>query len=457
DDDRAKAVDTATATRVRELIASGLPLFKNNLSQFEITQQSIEQLAELRAKYVALEQTFDAFSSYRIMIEQRANEVESQICDVAKSAADLSKSLSSKTIKIGGETKTLGYLICEAYRASKPIKSVSSAWFSSEISIERPTEDGAVSNLILSPSSDSRDDAALIGVSETTADRRAEMSRNQWIDFSLTLIKPDVSGKPDEKGVTECDRLAAEPGDPFKMVDGVAVESVQADLALEACIAALEHDPANARLKFQLGRVLSLQGADEQARGFLEAAASENYAASSVALGDLELLKDGREAAALAHYKKAVANGYLYLQERISALESLNEPNYSSGIPSSGRVTLACSYVFEQSDRNGTVDSGSSEAEISLNLNDRVAQFSDNVITFRNVPLVAANVNHEFDDQSEFIRIKVDNIGGDDNDRYLQIKKTTFELYHLQPIMLKIPGQTLHVGHLEVSGSCAPK
>jgi hypothetical protein len=56
--------------------------------------------------------------------------------------------------------------------------------------------------------------------------------------------------------VTECDRLAAHPSDPDKLTEGVATQDVKLDRAIAACQMAVAADPNNARLNYQLGRVL---------------------------------------------------------------------------------------------------------------------------------------------------------------------------------------------------------
>ncbi|HKD27414.1 MAG TPA: hypothetical protein VKC66_16135 [Xanthobacteraceae bacterium] len=66
-----------------------------------------------------------------------------------------------------------------------------------------------------------------------------------------------------------CDRLAASPYDKARPsgIQGVAFEQVDAPAAIEACRAALEARPDDARLAFQLARALQKDGSAKASDG----------------------------------------------------------------------------------------------------------------------------------------------------------------------------------------------
>lgn len=59
-----------------------------------------------------------------------------------------------------------------------------------------------------------------------------------------------------EREVTGCDRLAANPPDPDRVIEGVPRDQVDIPAAIAACRIAVERYPDVARFSYQLGRVL---------------------------------------------------------------------------------------------------------------------------------------------------------------------------------------------------------
>jgi TPR repeat protein len=66
--------------------------------------------------------------------------------------------------------------------------------------------------------------------------------------------------------ITECDRQAGHPSDPDKVVPGIDSKDVDHSKAVAACQQAMADDPNNARVVYQLGRVLFYK--KEWAEGF---------------------------------------------------------------------------------------------------------------------------------------------------------------------------------------------
>lgn len=91
--------------------------------------------------------------------------------------------------------------------------------------------------------------------------------------------------------VTECDRVASHPDDPWRVAPG----RTQADIAenypaaIAACEKAVEKDPANPRLRYQLARVYGDSGQGEKALPHRDAAVAANYPQALFVVGYLYL------------------------------------------------------------------------------------------------------------------------------------------------------------------------
>lgn len=86
---------------------------------------------------------------------------------------------------------------------------------------------------------------------------------------------------------TECDRLAAHPSDPDKVTEGVSQSQVLAwaEAATWACERAVAAGPANARVRYQLGRVLFYRGRAADALPHLQASAAAGHRQAQFVLG----------------------------------------------------------------------------------------------------------------------------------------------------------------------------
>lgn len=94
---------------------------------------------------------------------------------------------------------------------------------------------------------------------------------------------------PFSQAVTECDRLAGHPDDPFRVGPGVATRDVKNELAIAACQAELARDPKNPRVSYQLARVLTYAGRVGEAVPHIERAAATNYPQALFVTGYLYL------------------------------------------------------------------------------------------------------------------------------------------------------------------------
>jgi len=117
--------------------------------------------------------------------------------------------------------------------------------------------------------------------------------------------------------IAACDHLAADPDDPQKKGRGVTVNDLDLEKAIEACVSAVEADPGNIRLRFQLGRVLVAGGHDNQALPFLQEAADKNYPAALAYIGDLQKSDE----AARPYFQKAAKGNYAPAAKALDAID----------------------------------------------------------------------------------------------------------------------------------------
>ena len=105
------------------------------------------------------------------------------------------------------------------------------------------------------------------------------------------LTEPEVPSSAASGGdrglgvVTQCDRLAAHPADRAAVASGVVFEQIDAPAAISACRAALQDDPNNIRLSYQLGRALEAGKQFQEAVANYRAAAEKKYIRAQVAMG----------------------------------------------------------------------------------------------------------------------------------------------------------------------------
>jgi len=87
--------------------------------------------------------------------------------------------------------------------------------------------------------------------------------------------------------VTDCDRLAAHNRDPGHVSPGVKSESMNKSAAIKACTEAVQADPDNPRLNYQLGRAYGYSGQGDQAMPYRLKAIEQDYPQSLFVIGYL--------------------------------------------------------------------------------------------------------------------------------------------------------------------------
>jgi Flp pilus assembly protein TadD len=83
--------------------------------------------------------------------------------------------------------------------------------------------------------------------------------------------------RPKDAIVTDCDRLASHPEDPDIVTTGVSGSKVDVPKAIAVCTTAVEREPGNARLRYQLARVLAYNGDSKRATEEMKRAADDGH------------------------------------------------------------------------------------------------------------------------------------------------------------------------------------
>lgn len=91
------------------------------------------------------------------------------------------------------------------------------------------------------------------------------------------------------RAVTDCDRLAAHPDDPFRIAPGVPQPLIDFARAIPACEAAVQADPANPRLAYQLARIYGYSGQGEKALPYRAVSTQALYPQSLFVVGFITL------------------------------------------------------------------------------------------------------------------------------------------------------------------------
>lgn len=135
------------------------------------------------------------------------------------------------------------------------------------------------------------------------------------------------------QAVTDCDRLAGHPNDPGRVAArGLEQDEIDLPAAIEACRAAVEADPDNPRLNYQLGRVYGYSGRHAEGDVHRDRALKAGYPQSLFVYGYIRLDNwDGRGAdacyggelirrsAAAGRFAGLVGFPHYYLQGRFAA------------------------------------------------------------------------------------------------------------------------------------------
>lgn len=100
--------------------------------------------------------------------------------------------------------------------------------------------------------------------------------------FSLLGFSPAWA---DSNVVTACDRQASHPEDPDRVSPGLATRDIDLAAATAACQSDLASAPDNARLRYQLARVLFYAGEHERAMTQMQRAADDGHRQAQFVFG----------------------------------------------------------------------------------------------------------------------------------------------------------------------------
>ncbi len=253
-------------SRIETAIETGLQTYKNQLSAETMTLERVAYYKGEADLFYALAQDYPGFGAYVDTIEEGVERGQLQACAVVANSIE-SGSNRRSVIVVGGQSFPLKSLVCALYNNGHLLR---------DVSIDRGGRDGVITLLennldeVSFDITSSGEENAFWGVSDA------------WDVEMGALVIPPPSGKPDRSGVTECDLLAGDPNDKTLRSRGVVLEDVSADYdfdrAVEACIAAVEHDPDATRQVYQLARVLDFLGDAESAAHYAQVAAGRKYA-----------------------------------------------------------------------------------------------------------------------------------------------------------------------------------
>ncbi|MEO1038507.1 MAG: hypothetical protein AAFX09_03100 [Pseudomonadota bacterium] len=100
-----------------------------------------------------------------------------------------------------------------------------------------------------------------------------------------------------DRSATACDVEASHPDDPESVGEGVARAEMDLEAAVAACLEAVEADPANPRLNYQLARAYGYSGLHAEGQPYRDAALKAGYPQSLFVVGYIRLTGwDGRGA-----------------------------------------------------------------------------------------------------------------------------------------------------------------
>ncbi|MBM4230735.1 MAG: tetratricopeptide repeat protein [Gammaproteobacteria bacterium] len=76
---------------------------------------------------------------------------------------------------------------------------------------------------------------------------------------------------------SDCDRLAAHPEDPQRVTPGVTQDAIDYPVAIRICETAVAKEPENARLRYQLARLLFYTNQTQRAVEEMKRSADDNH------------------------------------------------------------------------------------------------------------------------------------------------------------------------------------
>lgn len=315
--DHANSLISYTLARIDSGLKEGLPVYKRMLSELVFDTETAALIQQQALDFEILSDDFIGFKDYLLAAEQTLNSKQQKICDSIMYEAGISENNFEKRIIVGEQSLTLQELNCAIYQNGFSVSAFNTGLLATTATLTITNTEGVNSVFELNGK-------GFINAEDFAIVRQLEPSEKQvppseWEDYIAKITLPPASGKPDENGVRECDRLASDPHDPKKLANGVNFDGDNVlvedfDRALDACIAAIENAPDDARQQYLLGRILWLVGEQEQAKEFIEMAVQQNYGPAFYYQAEILLATSEDPDAfidALNLYQKAGESGYI--------------------------------------------------------------------------------------------------------------------------------------------------
>lgn len=312
---RGGRVVAAALDRAEALAEAGLPAFEGELEALAPTRNALATLEGMRRDLEPKAEVVPALQAYVEALNRRARALEGAICTRVAEAAGLSAEDAARPVRVAEGSLPLGVLACRLDANGHVVEGAEKPWFSRAIRLTlTPASERTVE---VELRRDEGSEGLLVGQTLVRDGEEEALSAEAWLAYVGALLQPPVTGVPDADGVTDCDRLAADPVDPQRVAEGVALDALDLPLAREACALAVARDPESPRLLYQLGRVQYAAGEQLSALELFELAHAGGSGPAAHFIGEALFLNAGGEAseaaqleAALAYYRAAAGRGY---------------------------------------------------------------------------------------------------------------------------------------------------
>lgn len=279
--DQGQFLIATTINHIDNVLSSGLQNYRNELSTIKLTGETAAALQEQALVFDELSAEFEGFTAYKDAVEDTLNSNKGLICKSVLQDAGVNPREYMKRISLGNSQITLIMFSCDLFANQHVVTEFKPTKKKGIYVLSIDEADGEQNRFILK--ADNASQGQGLRILARFENEPIPMTGKEWLEYITKLVSPPPSGRPDADGVRECDKLAADPYDPQKLASGIDFEKEDVDLdvfdrALDACIAAVENDPDDARQQFQLGRLLWYAGDQEMAGEYINLAAAANYA-----------------------------------------------------------------------------------------------------------------------------------------------------------------------------------
>lgn len=283
--DQSQRIVIETFEYIDNLLASDLASYKKELESLEFKDELVGSLEEQARTFKELSNSFKGFEEYQKATEETLKNVERVNCEKLLKEVNIHPENFGTLISVGKKQLKLVDLASrlneENHRITEFYKSDGSKYFVLGIR----EENGDINQFYLEPDTTSSNNALKVIERLNSEAKAIAIKDSEWREYIEPLIQLPPTGIPNNEGIRESDKLAADPNDPKKLAAGVDFNSEDYnpdnfDRAVEACIAAVENAPNDSRQQFQLGRVLWHIGEEDLANKYIELAAKANYAAA---------------------------------------------------------------------------------------------------------------------------------------------------------------------------------